>query len=101
MATGARLPPEADRGPPLDRNGVRQCLAEGALRASHVRPVGLELGRHLVDLTEPTRRPAWARVRQALSRAELGCAATATSPTALSLRLAFLRSASALTRPGR
>jgi len=42
MATGAGLPPEADRGAPLDGNGVWQYLAEGALRASHVGPVGLE-----------------------------------------------------------
>ena len=131
MATGAGLQPEADQGAPPDRNGVWQYLAEGALRASHLGPVGLELERHLVDLTEPARRPAWARVRQALSPAELpggvgrfpwsraanwscqpgpprtppprstGCAATATSPTALSLRLGLLRSASAPTPPGR
>ena len=43
MATGAGLPLEADWGVPLDRNGVWQYLAEGALRASDVGPVGLEL----------------------------------------------------------
>ena len=71
MATGAGLPLEADWGVALDRNGVWQYLAEGALRASDVGPVGLELERHLVDLTDPARRPAWARVEQVLSRAEL------------------------------
>jgi len=71
MATEAGLPPEADWGVALDHNGVWQYLAEGALRVSHVGPVGLELERHLVGLTEPIRRPAWARVRQALSPAEL------------------------------
>jgi len=38
MATGAGLPPEADRGAPLEV----LPHAEGALRASHVGPVGLE-----------------------------------------------------------
>ena len=71
MATGAGLPLEADWGVPLDRNGVWQYLAEGALRASDVGPVGRELERHRGDLTEPARRPAWARVEQVLSRAEL------------------------------
>jgi ergothioneine biosynthesis glutamate--cysteine ligase EgtA len=67
MATGAGLSAGADQATTLDRDGAWEYIAAGALRPGVAGQVGLELERHLVDLIEPARRPAWRRIAGALA----------------------------------
>jgi len=57
----------AGKATALERDGAWQHIAAGALRPGVAGPVGLELERHLVDLTQPARRPAWQRIARALA----------------------------------
>jgi glutamate--cysteine ligase len=77
----AQAVPVADpiRDAPDPVTAAREHVAAIALRDGAVERVGLELEMHLVDLAEPTRRPAWPvvqRVLAALPPLPGGCAVT-------------------------
>lgn len=56
------LSPAAGSVAPVDIDTVRSHIAAGALRPSTVGTVGLELEFHVVDTSDPMRRPTWDEV---------------------------------------